>query len=338
MVVLVTGAAGFIGSHVVKLLLERGLQVRATARNIEQAEFLGLFPKKGEATLEIVQMDLLQFETVEKAVQGCSEVIHCAAALMIDVQDAKKDVVDPSVIGTENLCAAIEKNPSIKTVIHTSSVAAIRTTTYQNGQTFSSEDWCDDATLTSNPYGLAKAEAERTMRSFVEQSADLSREIRLVTIHPSIVFGPVFGKRHLRGSMAYLNHYRSKMPFVLNSHLNFVDVRDVALAHIQALTLGQDKARYILHRKGMWMNEVGKTLRKLMPERRWPVVRLPSLLAMVLAVFHPRLTVKQVRTSVGRHVNYDVGDVEKSLNMELKNSDETFKDSIESLDKLSRKV
>ena len=109
MVVLVTGAAGFIGSHVVKLLLERGLQVRATARNIEQAEFLGLFPKKGEATLEIVQMDLLQLETVEKAVQGCSEVIHCAAALMIDVQDAKKDVVDPSVIGTENLCAAIEK-------------------------------------------------------------------------------------------------------------------------------------------------------------------------------------------------------------------------------------
>ena len=86
------------------------------------------------------------------------------------------------------------------------------------------------------------------------------------------------------------------------------------------------------------MNEIGKTLRKLMPERRWPVVRLPSLLAMVLAVFHPRLTVKQVRTSVGRHVNYDVGDVEKNLNIELKNIDDTFKDSIDSLDKLSRKV
>ena len=119
MVVLVTGAAGFIGSHILSNSSQQGLQVRATAREHRTSRISWFcFPKKLKPHLKLFQMDLLQLETVEKAVQGCSEVIHCAAALMIDVQDAKKDVVDPSVIGTENLCAAIEKNPSIKTVIH----------------------------------------------------------------------------------------------------------------------------------------------------------------------------------------------------------------------------
>ena len=337
MVVLVTGAAGFIGSHVVKLLLEKGYQVRATARSIEQARFLGDFSKSKSSVLEIVKMDLLKPQSVNNAVNGCTAVIHCAAALMIDVKDAQKDVVDPSVIGTQNLCSAIEKHQSVKSVIHTSSVAAIRRTRSKNGQVFNADDWCDDATLVSNPYGMAKAEAEQLMRAFVEK-CEKTRKIRLITIHPSIVFGPVFHKKHLRGSMAYLNHYLGRVPFVLNSHLNFVDVRDVALAHVHAMDMGQDKARYILHSQGMWMNEIGKVLRKVKPGRRWPVTRLPAALAMVMAAFHPKLTVKQVRSTIGRHVDYDVGGVEESLNFNFRSMEDTLADSIDSLDKLRRKV
>lgn len=338
MVVLVTGAAGFIGSHVVNLLLEKGYQVRATARNIEKARFLEGFPKSKSGVLEIVKMDLLKPQSVNDAVHGCTAVIHCAAALMIDVKDAQKDVVDPSVIGTQNLCSAIEKHQSVKSVIHTSSVAAIRRTRSINGQVFTADDWCDDATLVSNPYGMAKAEAEQLMRSFVEKCEKKSRKIRLITIHPSIVFGPVFDKRHLRGSMAYLNHYVGRVPFVLNSHLNFVDVRDVALAHVHAMDLGQDKARYILHSQGMWMNEIGKVLRKVKPGRRWPVTRLPAVLAVVMAAFHPKLTVKQVRSTIGRHVDYNVGRVEESLNFSFRSTEDTLADSIDSLEKLRRKV
>ena len=335
--VLVTGAAGFIGSHVVHLLLAKGYCVRATARNPESAQFLEAFPKHKNASLEIVQMDLLNKKAVEAAVHGCEIVIHCAAALMVGVRDAQRDVVDPSVLGTQNLCNALHKAGCVQTIIHTSSVAAIRRTRHKNGHVFTASDWCDDATLESNAYGLAKAEAERVMRSFVELHSEELRP-RLVTIHPSIVFGPVFQKRHTQGSMAYLKHFTGKLPFVLHTHLNFVDVRDVANAHVAAIETGKDGGRYILHKEGLWMRDIGRLLRQSLPGKKWAMFRLPSLLATLMAAFHPKLTVRQVRSSLGRHVAYDVENMEQELGIQLHSTEQTLVDSVESLLELSRKV
>ena len=335
--VLVTGAAGFIGSHVVHLLLEKGYNVRATARNPEHAKFLESFPKHKDATLEILQMDLFNTEDVDAAVKGCEIVIHCAAALMVGVRDAQRDVVDPSVLGTENLCNAIQKAGCVQSIVHTSSVAAIRRTQSKNGQIFTPSDWCDDASLESNPYGLAKAEAEKVIRNFVAQRCD-GPPLRLVTIHPSIVFGPVFQKRHTQGSMAYLKHFTGRLPFVLHTHLNFVDVRDVAEAHVAAIEGGKDGGRYILHKEGMWMRDIGRSLRQWVPEKKWATFRLPSPLAIVMAAFHPKLTVHQVRSSLGRHVGYDIEAMEEELGIVLRSTEKTLTDSVESLFDLSRKV
>ena len=335
--VLVTGAAGFIGSHVVHLLLEKGYKVRATARNPQNASFLEAFPKHKGATLEILQMDLFNTEEVDAAVKGCEVVIHCAAALMVGVRDAQRDVVDPSVLGTENLCSALQKAGCVRAIVHTSSVAAIRRTHSKNGQIFTSSDWCDDASVASNPYGMAKAEAERVMRNYVEQFTDEQRP-RLVTIHPSIVFGPVFQKRHTQGSMAYLKHFTGRLPFVLHTHLNFVDVRDVAEAHVAAIEGGKDGGRYILHKEGMWMRDIGRNLRQFAPGKKWATFCLPSPLATVMAVFHPKLTVRQVRSSLGRHVSYDIESTEEELGISLHSTEKTLVDSVESLLVLSRKV
>ena len=337
MTVLVTGAAGFIGAHVVQQLLSEGRSVRATVRNPENARFLNAFSKSKGSSLEIVKMDLLELESVVKAVHGCRVVIHCAAALMVGVKNPLVEVVNPSVIGTENLCTAIEKAESVQTIIHTSSVAAIRSTRYQNGHIFSSSDWCDDVNPDMNPYGYAKAEAERIMRAFVDKCDEHSKP-RLVTIHPSIVFGPVFHKRHTRGSMAYLKHFTGRLPFVLHTHLNYVDVRDVAKAHIAAINSGPDGARHILHKEGKWMKDIGSQLRKVLPGKKWAMFRLPSLLAVLMAAFHPKLTIKQVRSSLGRSVGYNIGDMENELGIQLYASDDTLSDSISSLLELGRKV
>ena len=292
--ILVTGASGFLGSHVTKQLIEDGKNVKAAVRSPEKAEFLHQF---GE--VEIVQMDLLDLDSVKAAVDGCDDIIHCAAALNVGVKDSQREVVDPSIQGTKNLISAIPE-VEVKTVIHTSSVAAIRPTKYVNGSKYGVENWCDDATLESNPYGLAKAGAERIIREWAED-----KDVKLVTIHPSIIFGKPLQKRHMEGSMSYLKHFLSGSSFVLNVHINFVGVDDVARAHIAALDKGVNGKRYLIHSGGMWMRDVGLLLRKEFPQRKWAVRNLPRMLAYGVAIFHPKLRLKDMRDSIGTHVDYD---------------------------------
>lgn len=317
MPVLVTGASGFIGAHVVCQLLDRGFSVRAMLRDVSLSE---MFPEN--ENLEIVQGDLFDVESLKSAVSGCEDVIHCAAALYVGAKDVKKDVVDPSVIGVQNLCSVMD---NVKRIVHTSSVAAIRSTRFQNGVVFSNKDWCDDATETRNAYGFAKAEAERIMRKWAE-----NRDVRLVTIHPSIVFGPILHKRHLEGSMSYLKHFIKGPPFVLDVHINFVDVRDVAVAHVNALTKGVDRERYIIHKEGMWMKEIGQTLTSNLP-KKYASRKLPRIFAYLLALFHPKLSIKQLKGSLGTHVSYDVKDSFEILELPNIEVVDTLVDSVNSV-------
>ena len=317
MPVLVTGASGFIGAHVVCQLLDRGFSVRAMLRDVSLSE---MFPKN--ENLEIVQGDLFDVESLKSVISGCEDVIHCAAALYVGAKDVKRDVVDPSVIGVQNLCSVMD---NVKRIVHTSSVAAIRSTRFENGVVFSNKDWCDDATETRNAYGFAKAEAERIMRKWAE-----NRDVRLVTIHPSIVFGPILHKRHLEGSMSYLKHFIKGPPFVLDVHINFVDVRDVAVAHVNALTKGVDRERYIIHKEGMWMKEIGQTLTSNLP-KKYASRKLPRIFAYLLALFHPKLSIKQLKGSLGTHVSYDVKDSFEILELPNIEVVDTLVDSVNSV-------
>ena len=131
MAVLVTGAAGFIGSHVVAQLLQSGAQVRATVRNPKNATFLNSLPLVNGASLQIVTMDLLDFASVRSAVSDCKDIIHCAASLPVGANDAQKDIVDPSIEGTSNLVKALQQAGVVERIVHTSSVAAIRNTSHE---------------------------------------------------------------------------------------------------------------------------------------------------------------------------------------------------------------
>jgi len=287
-------------------------------RNVQFAE---MFPKSD--LLEVVKADLFDIDSLRSAVHGCEDVIHCAAALYVSAKDIQKEVIDPSIIGTENLCSVMQ---DVKRIVHTSSVAAIRPTKYQNGQLLSDEDWCDDATVSTNGYGLAKAEAEKRMRSWAE-----GKDIRLVTIHPSVVFGPLLHKRHAEGSMSYLKHFVRGPPFVLDIHINFVDVRDVAIAHVNALELGRDRQRYILHKQGMWMNEIGRELTSTMG-KKYTSRKLMKPFAYLVAMLHPKLSIKRLRASLGMHVDYDVKDSFQALQLPNYDTRTTLKDAVISLE------
>ena len=317
MPVLVTGASGFIGSHVVRELLSRGYSVKAMVRDSSLSE---IFQENDR--LEIVQANLFDIDSLKLAIQNCDDVIHCAASLYIGAKDVKKEVVDPSVIGTKNLC---EVMGNVRRIVHTSSVAAIRSSTFENGKVFTKRDWCEDADEFNNPYGFAKAEAEKEIRKWASE-----RDVRLVTIHPSIVFGPILHRRHTDGSMAYLKHFCGKIPFVLDIHVNFVDVRDVAVAHVNALECGEDKGRYIIHKKGLWMNEIGQIL-NLNLKGKFATKRLPRFLAYVLAFFHPKLSIKRLKGNLERYVSYDVEDSFEVLDLPNYDFERTIVDSVNSI-------
>jgi len=329
-VVLVTGASGFIGSHIVANLLAKGWNVRAALRapeDIERVGHLKALPIADGGELEIVKMDLFNQNEVDSAVEGCSDVIHAAAALYVGKKDAQKDVVDPSVIGTQNICNAIDLAGTVERLVHTSSTAAIRPTNYVDGTCFTSESWADDATVENNAYGLAKAEAEKLVRKWHAEKKDGCP--RLVTIHPCVVFGPPMSKRHLAGSLGYVEALvKRSLPKSMPVHINIVDVRDVAEAHVRALTDGEDCGRYLVVGGDMWMKDVADILRGAYPERKWAKGVLPYYLCLVAAFFHPKISVKWAKTHLRHHCTYDATPAMNDLKIKFRPLQEAIIDSV----------
>ncbi len=191
--VVVTGASGYIGSHIVANLLLKGRNVRATVRDAgdpERVQHLKNMKISDGGSLEIIEMDLFDSESVDRAISGATDVIHTAAVVIIRSKEPQSKIVDPSVIGTKNVVSAIEKSESVKRFVHTSSTAAIRPEKWNDGDILTTETFAKDATLELNPYGLAKYSAEMVVRDWHEETIK-ERDIKMATIHPCMVFGPL---------------------------------------------------------------------------------------------------------------------------------------------------
>ena len=314
----VTGASGYIGSHVVANLLARGASVRATVRDVsdpDRVAHLRALPIAEGGNLEIVEMDLFDSDSVDSAIAGCSDLIHTAATVVVRSRDPQRKIVDPSVIGTKNVVSAVEKSGTIKRIVHTSSTAAIRPMDWQDGTVLTTETWADDATLEENPYGLAKVSAERLIRDW-HATQDEANRPRLVTIPPCMVFGPPMSPRHLRGSLAILMAMvRREVPLNLPMQINIVDVRDVAEAHVRALRGGEDMGRYLTVSGEMMMNYIPKSLKVAHPERRWATWEAPYWLAIVVSVFHPKIDVSWARRHLRKKLYWDATPAEDELGM-----------------------
>lgn len=128
--VCVTGANGFIGAHVIRVLLKEGYTVRGTVRNAnddEKTQFLRDIARslQAEARLSFASADLLTPGSFDDAFAGCDAVIHTAAVVDLTSNNPLENVVKPSILGTENVLRAIRKNASVVRLVHTSSIAAV---------------------------------------------------------------------------------------------------------------------------------------------------------------------------------------------------------------------
>ncbi|WYZ44873.1 hypothetical protein EsH8_VIII_000189 [Colletotrichum jinshuiense] len=246
--VLVTGATGFIGAHVVDALLSRGIKTRGATRSLAKGDEM----KKARPQFD-GQLDFVQIEDFEKvgvfaeAVKDIDAIIHVASPFSYDTKDNEKELIIPAINGVRSIMQAAVTNPNIKRIVITSSFASVLDVNRKAPPyfTYTGEDW--------NPLTYAEAAsietsavvAYRGSKKFAELAAwDFVKEEKphfdIVTLCPPMTFGPVVhsvsGADKLNESNAMLWKVASgQHPLPVARVPFWIDVRDLAVAHVEAL-------------------------------------------------------------------------------------------------------
>ena len=258
--VLVTGATGFIGGNLARLLWHRGDQVRALVRsgsNTLAIDGTGIEPVTG---------DILDRDSVISAAQGCEVVFHCAAAYIFWSRDPKA-VYRTNVEGTANVLSAASQ-AGVSRLVYTSTVSTVG---LANGQ-LATEDTPLDPGHLSGHYKKSKYQAELLALKMASDG------LPVVVVNPTTPVGPWDVKPTPTGRMV-LDFLLGRIPAYLDTGMNLVDVEDVALGHIFAMERGRPGQRYLLGNRNVTLKEVFSMLQQAtgLSAPRW---RAPYWLVM----------------------------------------------------------
>lgn len=168
--ILVTGASGYIATHIISQLSAKGYRVRGTVRSLKDEKKLAPLrnlSRNCRYPIELVEADLLNEASWLKAVNGCTYVLHTASPFPSEVPENEDVVIKPALNGTLFvLRACAQEGSMVKRVVLTSSIAAVAGDNYTQGYTYSEADWPQGVT---DPYIKSKTMAERAAWEFVKE-------------------------------------------------------------------------------------------------------------------------------------------------------------------------
>lgn len=325
--VCVTGAAGYVGSHVVDALLRRGCRVRATVRNADDpAKTEHLRALATSDALEIVSADLMAPGAFDAPFEGCHAVVHAASSVRLKADDPQRDIVDVAVEGTRNVMEAARR-AGVRRVVQTSSIAAVVDARHPPGVPFTEAHWNESATVGEAPYDVSKVQSERLARRFVDALPDGVGPDH-TAILPGYVLGPPLAEVHLRSSPAIVSRLlRGDFPLAPRLSLGIVDVRDVATAHVRALELERPAPRYLCVSEGRWLLEIATALRDRFPDRRLPRRTMPDPLLYVVALFDKQISWGFLRRNLGVQNRFDCALAERDLRLTFRPADRSIVDT-----------
>lgn len=271
MLAFVTGATGFVGSHVARVLAEQGADLRllvragSDTRNIE-----GL-------NAERVIGDLRHPASIEQAMAGCDTVFHVAADYRLWVRDPDQ-MYQSNVEGTRAVLDAARKN-RVRRVVHTSSVATMGFTS--NGH-LADEDSPVKLESMIGPYKRSKFMAEQLALKAGASGMDV------VVVNPTTPVGEQDIRPTPTGRIV-VDFLKKKFPAYVDTGLNLVDVRECARGHLTALEKGKSGERYILGGENLTLKQILDKLAVItgLPS---PKVRVPYAMALAAGVVDEMVT------------------------------------------------
>jgi dihydroflavonol-4-reductase len=263
MTTLVTGAAGFLGSHVARQLVARGDDVRVLMRPSSTNRAIA------DLSLEYVTGDLRDPASLDRAMKDVKRVFHVAADYRLWAR-RKQDIYDSNVGGTKNLLDAA-KRAGVEQLIYTSTVATIAVDRPQHPNEFT------DAKLEEmvGHYKRSKWLAEKEALSAAKNG------LPVIVAMPTTPVGPWDWKPTPTGKII-LDFLNGKMPGYVETGLNFIGVEDCAAGHLLIAEKGKVGERYLLGRENLTLKQMLDALSKItgLPA---PKLKIPHGLALGVA-------------------------------------------------------
>jgi dihydroflavonol-4-reductase len=265
-------------------MLAHGYAVRGSVRQLATADVAHLhtLAQRGGGALELVEARLEADAGWAEAVDGCSYVWHLASPNPPRAPKDAAELIRPAVDGTLRVLRAAASSGSVRRVVLTSSIDAIRHGHDPADRRVRTEvDWSD--VNRSGPYPRSKVYAERAAWDFVQD-----RQLELVTINPGLVLGPLLHAERTPSLEVIRLLLAHALPAVPRLGFAVVDVRDIAIAHRLAMqTPAADGNRYICAGEHLWMSEIAAVLAAEFGPRGLsvPTRPLPYWLMWMLARF-----------------------------------------------------
>jgi dihydroflavonol-4-reductase len=263
MATLVTGASGFLGSHVARQLVARGDDVRVLLRPSSHNRAIG------DLSLEYVTGDLRDADSLERAVKGVQRVFHVAADYRLWARRSR-EIYDSNVGGTKNLLAAA-KRAGVAQFIYTSTVATIA------------------VDRSEPPNELTEAKLEEMVGHYKRSKWMAEREVLnaakeglpVIVAMPTTPVGPWDWKPTPTGKII-VDFLNGKMPGYVETGLNFVGVEECAAGHLLVAEKGKIGERYLLGAENLTLKQVLDTLEKITGLSA-PTLKIPHGVALGVA-------------------------------------------------------
>ena len=315
----VTGATGFVGSHVAQALEVAGAELRLLARSTSPTKLISTLKNS-----EIVTGDLRDASTYKQALRGCEAVFHVAADYRLWTRNAADamEMYRSNVEGTRGLIDAA-RQAGVKRIVYCSSVATMG---FRSDGSVVDEETPVTLEEMIGHYKRSKFVAEQVALEAGKKGDDV------VIVNPSAPVGEQDVKPTPTGRII-VDFLKKKFPAYVDTGLNVVDVREVARGHVLAYERGKPGERYILGGENLTLKQI---LDKLSATTGIPApkVKLPYVFALAAGVFdtlftgqlrgkEPRVTIDAVRmgrkkmwvrsSKAERELGYKVVPVEDAL-------------------------